>query len=376
MKQSFLDNLKNLRGWRTPRKLLAFAVDDYANVRVASKHARERLINAGLALSRHMDRFDAMETKQDLEALFEILDSVRDVNGRPAVFTAYALSANPDFERIIKELDRYVPESVNRTFERLQSEQPAAYSGAWELWKEGMFRRLIRPQFHGREHLNVRLFEEKLNARSRDLIENLENRSLAGLSGEASLPGISFSQAFAVHDDQCLSSHQSILEDGMQLFEACYGFRSVTFTPPAQVVSPLLYPTCEKLGINLIHKPRLVRRLVQGCESKKEFNWTGKRNYMGHSTLVRNVVFEPSQYDARGDINRVMDQIRAAFRWSKPAVISSHRVNFCGHIDESNRTISLNRLAELLNLIIETWPEVEFVSVDEIAEMMIANNSV
>lgn len=43
IKQYLLDNLKNLRGWRTPRKLVAFAVDDYCNVRLASRKARERL---------------------------------------------------------------------------------------------------------------------------------------------------------------------------------------------------------------------------------------------------------------------------------------------------------------------------------------------
>ncbi|TXK65572.1 hypothetical protein [Alkalisalibacterium limincola] len=83
IKQKLLDNLKNLRGWRSNRKLVALAVDDYCNVRVASRVARDRLAASGLDLSSHFDQFDAMETRQDLEALFEVLDSVRDGTGDP-----------------------------------------------------------------------------------------------------------------------------------------------------------------------------------------------------------------------------------------------------------------------------------------------------
>ena len=371
MKQILFNNLKNLPGWSSSRKLLAFAVDDYAAVRVASSHAQQRLANSGLNLSGHMDRYDAMETRADLEALFEVLDSVRDVHGRPAIFTAYALSANPDFDAILRSpTGGYVLEPVTQTFVRLEAEQPAAYRGAWSLWKEGISRRLIRPQFHGREHLNVRLFETKLFNGSKDLRANLQNRSLAGLTGDESMPGVGFYQAFAVHDDQCLELHRGIIEEGMKLFEACYGYKSVTFTPPGQVISPLLYPVCERRGIRLIHKPRFSERKVRSGEHCREVCWTGKQRKMNHLSMVRNVVFEPGQKGDSIDIKRVKDQVAAAFKWSKPAIISSHRVNFCGHIDECYRSKSLAVLANLLNLIVNEWPDVEFVSVDEIADFM------
>ena len=176
MKQTVLDNLKNLRGWRTPRKLVAFAVDDYANVRVDSREALERLNGAGLDLSSPFDHLDTVETRQDLEALFEVLDSVRDGRGRPAIFTAYAMSANPDFGRILESGEKYHYETVSDTFSRLSSEQAAAYDGAWALWQEGMAKGLIQPQFHGREHLNIDLFEHKLRQKSPDVMANLKTR--------------------------------------------------------------------------------------------------------------------------------------------------------------------------------------------------------
>jgi len=370
VKQSVADNLKNITGWRTPRKLVAFAVDDYCNVRVASRAALNNLKGAGLELSGRFDGLDTMETRQDLEALFETLGSVRDAQGHAAVFTAYALSANPDFERIRACGASYQYEPVTITFQRLAAEQPAAYEGAWKLWQEGMEKGLIRPQFHGREHFNIRLFEEKLQRKTSDLLANLANRSLAGLTREPSFPDIGFSQAFAVHDDSCLGRQIEVLKDGMQLFEQCFGIKSITFTPPAQTLSPRLYPVCEKLGIRLIHKPRLVRRKAASSEYVYELSWTGRKSPVGHVSLVRNVVFEPGLEDARASEERVLQQIAAAFRWQKPAVISSHRVNFCGLIDEKNRSLSLQKLRRVLERIVSRWPDVEFVAVDDLAALM------
>lgn len=364
------DNLKNVQGWRTRRKLVAIAVDDYCNVRVDSRSALAALRNAGVKQSGRFDQLDSVETREDLESLFEVLESVRDGLNRPAVLTAYALSANPNFERICADGDAYHCEPVTETFRRLAAEQPQAYEGAWMLWQEGMEKRLIRPQFHGREHLNLTLFNEKLKRKAPDLLANLENRSLAGLTREPSLPGIGVSQAFAVHDHQCLVSHREVITDGMRLFERCFGFRSATFTPPAQTISPRLYPVCEGLGIRLIHKPRSVIRKAAPGEYLREFNWTGRRSKSGHASLVRNVVFEPGLNDSRGNEERAIQQIAAAFRWRKPAVISSHRVNFCGHIDQGNRSRSLKKLRRLLQLIVGRWPGVEFVSVDDLAELM------
>lgn len=370
MKRVLFDNLKNIRGWHTPRRLVAFAVDDYANIRVASRQASECLTEARLNLSSQMDRYDTLETRQDLEALFKVLDSVRDASGRPAVFTAYALSTNPDFERIREDGTRYHYELVPSTFERLAREQPEAYAGAWELWQEGMVRGLLRPQFHGREHLNVALFERKLASRSPDLMANLDNDSLAGLGGDASMPGVGFTHAFGLHEASELDRHREIIRDGLDAFERVYGFRSITFTPPAQKLHPALYDFVTECGVRSIDKPLHCRRSLGDGTSQREINRSGRQRGQNHVTVVRNVVFEPTKNMGFDPVGRAMDQIAAAFRWRKPAIISSHRVNFCGHIDPANREKGLAALHDLLKRITERWPDVEFVSVDQLVEEM------
>lgn len=64
-------NPKNVRGWRTERKPVVFSVDDYANVRLDSVGSLERLEQAGLPPASRFDQFDAVEARDDLNALFE-----------------------------------------------------------------------------------------------------------------------------------------------------------------------------------------------------------------------------------------------------------------------------------------------------------------
>lgn len=370
IKQALLNNIKNVRGWRTPRKLVAFAVDDYGSVRLDSKKALKNLRGASLNVSSHFDQLDTVETRQDLDGLFETLESFRDLKGNAPVFTAYALSANPDFQRIRTDGQAYHYESVRDTFSRLASDQADGYEGAWELWQEGMARNLIRPQFHGREHVSVDLLEHKLRLESADLQVNLANNSLAALTPDPALPGVGFTQSFGIHTRAQLTRHASILTEGLDLFEQVWGFRSTTFTPPAGSIHPSLYDVAVEGGVRAIHKPlHVVRNLGDGA-MRREVNRSGQQKGDSHVSVVRNVVFEPVVNRAYCPVDHSIAQISAAFRWGKPAVISSHRVNFCGHIEEDNRSRGLGALRKLLAGITERWPDVEFVSVDRLVSEM------
>jgi hypothetical protein len=87
--------------------------------------------------------------------------------------------------------------------------------------------------------------------------------------------------------------------------------------------------------------------------------------------MVRNVVFEPTEDRGIDWIDFTLKQIETAFRWNKPAIISSHRVNFCGHIDEKNREKGLKSLEGLLQEIVKKWPDVEFMSADELGNCIL-----
>ena len=151
IKDSIINNLKNSIGWKTNRKIVVFSVDDYGNVRLHSKEARVKLDEAELKIYSRFDLFDSLETKQDLEQLYATLGSVKDKNGRSAVFTPFALPCNIDFEKMAEDdYSNFYYEKLPVTYDKLAKEQPVAYSGAWELWQEGIAKGFLKPQFHGR----------------------------------------------------------------------------------------------------------------------------------------------------------------------------------------------------------------------------------
>ncbi|MFO7901561.1 MAG: hypothetical protein R6U98_02780, partial [Pirellulaceae bacterium] len=262
----------------------------------------------------------------------------------------------------------YQYESLTRTFKRLAADQPAAYEGAWALWQEAIRGGLLKPQFHGREHLNVEVLERKLKAGDRALKINIENRSMAGLGDESSLPGVGFTHGFGLWERSETARHREIISDGLKLFEQVFGFRSKTFTPPAQKLHPELHPFVESQGVCAIDKPLHCVRRLDRERTVREFNALGRRRGQEHVSLVRNVVFEPTNERSFDAVGLALNQVAAAFRWRKPAIISSHRVNFCGHIEEDNRRFGLNALRRLLQGIVQRWPDVQFISADELAE--------
>ena len=371
-KRNIILNAKNLIGWRTDRKIVVFSVDDYGNVRLDSKAARDNLDADNITVKSPFagfDMYDALETKEDLEALFEVLSSVKDLNGRNAVFTPFALPCNPNFEKM-KESDyqEYVYESLPQTFRKLSAINPGAYEGAWELWEEGISQKLLMPQFHGREHINLTTFESKIAKKECKLRSILNNRSLARTSsdGEKIVP---ISEAFGFWDFEENNRFKHIIADGLNKFEEVFGYRAQNFAPPGYHAHPVLYDTLRKNGVRFVDAALISNQHQGNGRYKKQFNYTGKIE-KGLHKIVRNVVFEPTDDRGVDWPSYAIEQTEAAFRWNRPAIISSHRVNFSGHINPQNREKGLAALKKLLKEMTQRWPDVEFMSANELGKLI------
>ena len=370
MKTIVLNNIKNVYGWKTNRKIVVISVDDYGNVRLDCKKAREKMDNAGLKVKSHFDAFDTVETTEDIELLFETLTSVKDKNGRHAVFTPFALPCNIDFEKILAKNDRkYEYELLPVTFEKLEAKDAIAYKGTWNLWKEGIVKKLMLPQFHGREHLNLKVFEEKLAQDNEELLIALKNRSYTSItnSGYAT---INYTAAFDFWDPKENIAIKEILTDGILQFKNVFGYTPDYFMPPASNIHRSHFPVLKKEGINYIDT-NLIHRQHQGFNKySKSYNYTGKKLKTGQMYIVRNVIFEPTVDRGFDWVNYTLQQIEIAFRWKKPAILSSHRVNYCGYISPKNRATGINALKELLKKIVEKWPDVEFLAANELGDII------
>lgn len=367
---SFIHHLKNIPGKKIQRKVIVFAVDDYGNVRVDSRNARERMNNAGLKIQSRFDAFDSLETREDLEMLYETLCSVKDDNGNHAVFSPLALPCNINFEQIIERgYDEYTFELLPETYSKLEALQPHAYRGAWDLWCQGIREGILAPQFHGREHLNIKVFNEKLRVRDYEVLVALENRSYASITS-TEYKTISYTAAFQFWDFVENKGFESIISTGLDAFEKVFGYKATVFNAPAGGESTYIYRFLKDGGIKFIEVPMLKNEHLGYGKYKRVFNYTGKKSDYGQMFLVRNCVFEPTSNDRSEWVNYALKQIEAAFNMGRPAIISSHRVNFCGHIDPLNRRKGLNDLKRLLKALILKWPNVEFISLSTLGDIL------
>ena len=370
IKQKFITNLKNLPGTKTKRKLVVIYVDDYGSIRVRDKQAYNNLLKAGLAVDKTRYGYDTLCTTEDLQKLFDVLTSVKDKNGHHAVFTPFANIANPDFEKIKESgFRQYHREPFTKTMERLGN----AYNGAYELWQQGIAEGIFRPEYHGTEHISVWRLMKALREWHKSTMLSFENESVASpfFPDEPKIDN-----ATAVFDICKTSDNDSLKTDikvGLDIFEELLGYRAVQFTPGAGIYSPLLHESLAENGIKSIHVQRYKTYPLGEGKFVKSFLYTGKKNAVGQRYIVRNCVFEPFLDDRTHNLNAVNNcllNIEAAFRMHAPAMVSTHRVNFAGAIESTHRNESLRMLKELIHGIVKRWPDVEFVSGGQLAEIL------
>ena len=372
MKQKILNNIKNIWGWKTSRKIVVISVDDYGNVRLNSAKSKLNMINEGLIIAGGFDPLDSLETKNDLSMLYETLTSVKDKNGNHAVFTPFTLPCNINFEKIAdNDFESYEYELLPQTFAKLSAENPKSYERTWSMWKEGIEKKIMVPQFHGREHFNLKIFKEKLAIKDRELLISLKNKSNISLT--TGYNTIKYAAAFDFDKFEENSTFKDIIKTGLDCFEEVFGYRSTHFNPPGGREHPIIHQYLKNCGIKYLDT-NFIKNEHQGeGQYKMGLNYTGKKNYLGMTYQVRNVIFEPTMARGFNWVDYSLKQIEAAFFWNKPAIISSHRVNFCGHIDEKNRKNGINSLKKLLQKIVEKWPEVEFISSDQLGRIINEN---
>ena len=101
LKKSIISHLQNLPGWRTERKIVVIESDDWGSIRMPSRKVFEELKKDGYRVDNDpFMKYDNLASEDDLSGFFEVLTSVKDSKGRPAIITANTIVANPDFARI------------------------------------------------------------------------------------------------------------------------------------------------------------------------------------------------------------------------------------------------------------------------------------
>lgn len=363
------NHLINIPGWRTNRRIVVIESDDWGTIRMPSFSAYSYLLEKGYRVDTDPYlKYDSLASEEDLSRLFEVLSSVSDRNGNPAVITANTIVSNPDFERIrSSQFRQYFSEKFIQTLKRYPRHQ-----NSFNLWKEGIERKLFYPQFHGMEHLNLSQWLTALRSGDSTTHQAFDLNMLS-ISSEPVENPVTYMKSMDFSTDREKSEIQKRLADGLDLFEEVFGFRSESFIATAYTWhSDHEYMLAEKgvrylQGIPVQLQPS---RSENNSSIKRIMHFTGQKNRNRQIYLVRNAHFEPSVHTHINYVDDCLRRINIAFRWGKPAIISAHRLNFIGHIIEENREKNLHEFHLLLTKMVRRWPELEFMTSNQLGNLI------
>lgn len=372
IKRGMLDYLTNVPGWRTKRKLLVIQSDDWGSIRMPSKKVRDILAkHPMISVDDPYNKYDTLASPSDLNALFEVLTSVQDINGRHAVVTANCIMSNPNFEEIkLSNFENYKYETLEQTFKNYGNEK------ALEIWFQGRDAKIFSPQFHGREHVNVPFWLENLKKGHPGIRLAFDCGAFGPNFRNLSQDQWNLQRAWDILTLNGLEFSIKSLEEGTRLFKNFFGFDSLTAVAPNYTWSPLQESILAKNGV-LAMQGMLKQRIPIGFEKpyKYRYRFTKLVNISsGISYQRRNVFFEPSLKVGKDFQGIALNRISKAFQLGKPAIIGSHRVNYVGMYNEQLRNSNLNSLGSILKKVISKWPDIEFIDAAELSIIMKNNN--
>lgn len=370
MIQNLKKYLLNIPGWRTERKILVFESDDWGSIRMSSKSAYQSLLEKGYPVNYcAYSRNDALENNLDVQYLAEVLSEVKDFRGNPALMTLNMLSANPDFEKIEKfNFENYFWEPFTKTLEKYPK-----HDKVMSLYKKGIDEKVFKPQLHGREHINVSRWFKALKlgeTRSRDAFRyrTLSVPLVKNTNGRRD-----FMDSFGLQDEDLVESYDTILKDAAKVFEDLWGYSSSTFMAPCYTWHPNLEVTLKEIGVYGL-QGTYVQRIpdkTKKIKVRRQYHYMGQKNKLHQRYLIRNAFFEPSESsDLNNVVENTLQEINSAFNHNKPAIVQSHRLNYIGHINQDNRDVNLKLLKIVLKKILKLHPSVEFMSSDQLLNLM------
>jgi len=362
-------SLSNIIGWNTTRKIIVIESDDWGSIRTRSKVDLEKIVKNDIEIfSNHFIKNDALESNADLSNLFEILNRHKDKNGNSVVFTPMSIMANPDFERIQKNgFNEYFYENFTETYKKYHNS-----NNVHNLWQEGINNRLFVPGLHGREHLNVKAWMDALKNKNKGMLFAFEHGTI-GISSTKNQFIPEHLAAFYPHSTEEIETYHQIITDASDIFLKSFNFNACHFVGPNKEPVKILDKTMASLGIQYMTVSKLRKHPLGNNKNGFELNWLGRKNEFGQIMLTRNCSFEPSSSTNVDCVNSCLKEIENAFFWHKPAIISSHRVNYVGRINQENAEKGLKDLDNLLFLIIKKWPQVEFMTSTELGALMKSN---
>jgi len=366
-------NISNIPGWRTSKKIVVIESDDWGSIRMSSSDSYSRMLKSGFPVDgSHYTKYDSLECNDDLSNLYELLSKYKDIHSRNPVFTAVSIVGNPDFKKILdSDFKSYYFEPFTETLKKYPN-----HDNVYSLYKEGIEKRLFVPVFHGREHLNVKRWMTDLQNGNKSVIQAFYE-GVTGIDRGINNELLSdFQAAFDIDKPEDTEYLKEVLYEGLKLFKNLFDYDAKYFVPTNGPFNNLLESILYENKVQFINSAKKQIEPLGNQKFKTNVRFLGQKNSLNQRYITRNCFFEPSSpgnMNAEEWINLCIKEIEIAFRWNKPAIISSHRVNFVGHLDPKNRKIGLKSLDNLLKKITKKWPNIEFMTTVELGDIINKN---
>ena len=352
-----------IRDFRTSRHIVVFESDDWGSIRMSNKKDWDELLKMGYAVDkRPYERFDSLESAEDLVALFEVLSKHKDCNGHHPVITANMLMANPDFEKIEKSnYQEYYFEPIANTYNRYYGNAKVL-----DLMRQGIDEGVFMPQSHGREHFNVAQWMKGLQSGDEDLLTAFKF-GMCGIAPKAHPEeGNKLMNALLAGNDSEQKRIDEVVAEGLGLFKDLWGFQSKTFVAPCYLWNEKTEKVLAANGVKLIQTSRTSKPFYK---SPSRYFYSGQQNKLGMVYSIRNCQFEPATNKDNKNVDVIMKQIGRSFAQNKIAVFSTHRINYVGGIDKKNQIRTSRVLDEFLTQLLCNYPDVEFMSSDKLIDI-------
>lgn len=357
MKQTIKKHLINVRGRKIKEQFLVFESDDWGSIRIPNVATRESLVLQGLIrIQDPFSRFDTLETAEDYKALFKILKKHKDANDQHPIITTNFILNNPDFDKIAAgDFTAYYDESFLKTYSTGSQD-----SEIWNQVKEGISTNLIKPQFHGTQHLNVIRWMKYLQEKEEGFRFAFKHKCFAIDDKIGQNRRSNVMATYDYNNQEELDFIKETILKGLNQFEEIFGFKSQTTIAPCYVWDEQVERILFQAGVHGFQGTYVQNSPQPGKNFKKIYRYNGQKNLANQTYFVRNGLFEPS-LDSNVDwVKKCLESIEIAFNWGKPAIISTHRINFVGGLDASQRTQNLKNLDELLRIALQKWPDLHF----------------
>ncbi len=368
MLEAIKKNIINIPGKTINNKIVVFESDDWGSIRIPNKQVYNDLLNKKLiTLNDPFSTFDCLENDEDLDLLFNVLSKFKDINGNSPIFTGNTVVGNPDFKKIKENsFSCYYNENFIDTYKN-----HANCENAFNITSKAIEEKLFFPQFHAKEHLNVSQWLGLLKNNDINFKYAFDLNCFAIDYKSIDNRRANLMATYDYHSDNELNEINKSIKEGLKYFESIFKMHSRTTIAPCYVWDSKIESIFLENNVFCFQGSRFQNVPLPNTNNfKKIFHYNGDKNKNKQTYLSRNALFEPSLNQNIDWVDKCMESISIAFKWGKPAVIGTHRINFMGSLVRENRENGLKKLDKLLKAITSKWPEVQFKTSEELFDIV------